>query len=283
MRVARRRIAGLAVRRRAGVAARRRAGGAAGREPVLKQVDLPHSYYWRELYLPQLTTGPSSRELPARRRRARLQHGRARCGARRIGADEAVELTHARRRLRLPARRRAAMAAASCSRATTARRWNCGGSTWRAAARSALTHGRRGQRRAALVAGRPAHRVGVDRRHGALQPVRRRPRRRRACATRARCSATRAARSTATTTRRFDHAINPSWSPDGQLAAVRLAIAEVAWGTGDLWIVPVDAPRAAPQGPAEETSWSARARSSRRTASACCSPATTAGRRTSCG
>ncbi len=32
----------------------------AEREPVLKQVDLPHSYYWRELYLPQLTTGPSS-------------------------------------------------------------------------------------------------------------------------------------------------------------------------------------------------------------------------------
>ena len=32
----------------------------AGREPVLKQIDLPHSYYWRELYLPQLTTGPSS-------------------------------------------------------------------------------------------------------------------------------------------------------------------------------------------------------------------------------
>ena len=30
------------------------------REPVLKQVAVPHSYYWRELYIPQLTTGPSS-------------------------------------------------------------------------------------------------------------------------------------------------------------------------------------------------------------------------------
>jgi Tol biopolymer transport system component len=29
-------------------------------EPVLKQVDLPHRYYYREMYLPQLTTGPSS-------------------------------------------------------------------------------------------------------------------------------------------------------------------------------------------------------------------------------
>jgi TolB protein len=32
----------------------------AGREPVLSQVALPHGYYWRELYIPQLTTGPSS-------------------------------------------------------------------------------------------------------------------------------------------------------------------------------------------------------------------------------
>jgi len=30
------------------------------REPVLKQVDLPHPYYYREMYLPRLTTGPSS-------------------------------------------------------------------------------------------------------------------------------------------------------------------------------------------------------------------------------
>jgi len=33
---------------------------AAGREPVLKQIDVPHSYYYREMYLPQTTTGPSS-------------------------------------------------------------------------------------------------------------------------------------------------------------------------------------------------------------------------------
>jgi Tol biopolymer transport system component len=30
------------------------------RQPVLRQVGLPHNYYYRELYLPQLTTGPSS-------------------------------------------------------------------------------------------------------------------------------------------------------------------------------------------------------------------------------
>lgn len=32
----------------------------AQREPVLKQIDVPHHYYYREMYLPQLTTGPSS-------------------------------------------------------------------------------------------------------------------------------------------------------------------------------------------------------------------------------
>ncbi|HXV36652.1 MAG TPA: hypothetical protein VEC18_05875, partial [Myxococcota bacterium] len=36
------------------------AAHAAGREPVLKQIGVPHSYYYREMYLPQLTTGPSS-------------------------------------------------------------------------------------------------------------------------------------------------------------------------------------------------------------------------------
>ncbi len=35
-------------------------GAAAGREPVLKQIAVPHSYYYREMYLPQPTTGPSS-------------------------------------------------------------------------------------------------------------------------------------------------------------------------------------------------------------------------------
>src|SRR5438094_9103756 len=33
---------------------------AAERRPVLPQIDLPHPYYYRELYLPQLTSGPTS-------------------------------------------------------------------------------------------------------------------------------------------------------------------------------------------------------------------------------
>ena len=31
----------------------------AERQPVLKQIDIPHPYYYREMYLPQVTSGPS--------------------------------------------------------------------------------------------------------------------------------------------------------------------------------------------------------------------------------
>jgi TolB protein len=33
---------------------------AAQRQPVLRQIKVPHSYYYREMYLPQATSGPSS-------------------------------------------------------------------------------------------------------------------------------------------------------------------------------------------------------------------------------
>ena len=32
----------------------------AQRAPVLKQVAVPHAYYWREMYVPQATSGPSA-------------------------------------------------------------------------------------------------------------------------------------------------------------------------------------------------------------------------------
>ena len=66
----------------------------AAREPVLKQVDLPHSYYWRELYIPQLTTGPSSAAfMPDGYGLVYSMAGSL--WQQQIGADEAVELTHA--------------------------------------------------------------------------------------------------------------------------------------------------------------------------------------------
>src|SRR5207237_1086541 len=33
---------------------------AAHRSPVLRQIDLPHGYYYREMYVPQVTSGPSA-------------------------------------------------------------------------------------------------------------------------------------------------------------------------------------------------------------------------------
>jgi len=67
----------------------------AAREPVLKQVDLPHSYYWRELYLPELTTGPSSVSFTPDGG-ALVYSKSGSLWRQAIGSDEAVELTHPR-------------------------------------------------------------------------------------------------------------------------------------------------------------------------------------------
>jgi TolB protein len=65
----------------------------AEREPVLKQIDLPHSYYFREMYLPQLTSGPSSVAFSPDG--ASLVYSMAGSLWRQeIGSDRAVELTH---------------------------------------------------------------------------------------------------------------------------------------------------------------------------------------------
>jgi TolB protein len=66
----------------------------AAREPVLNQVELPHNYYWRELYIPQLTTGPSAAAfMPAGDELVYSMAGSL--WRQRIDADEAIELTHA--------------------------------------------------------------------------------------------------------------------------------------------------------------------------------------------
>jgi hypothetical protein len=66
----------------------------AAREPVLSQVQLPHNYYWRELYIPQLTTGPSAAAfMPGGDELIYSMEGSL--WRQRIGSDESVELTHA--------------------------------------------------------------------------------------------------------------------------------------------------------------------------------------------
>ncbi len=65
----------------------------AAREAVLSQVALPHNYYWRELYIPQQTTGPSSVAfLPSGDELVFAMDGSL--WRQKIGADEAREITH---------------------------------------------------------------------------------------------------------------------------------------------------------------------------------------------
>ena len=55
----------------------------------------------------------------------------------------------------------------------------------------------------------------------------------------------------------FDHAINPSWSPDGQ-SLYFVGNHEVAWGTGDIYAVSLADPAHPKKILSEETSWNAR-------------------------
>jgi TolB protein len=66
----------------------------AAREPVLSQVRHPHNYYWRELYIPQLTTGPSSVAfMPSGDELVFSMEGSL--WRRKIAASESNEITHA--------------------------------------------------------------------------------------------------------------------------------------------------------------------------------------------
>jgi TolB protein len=65
----------------------------AEREPVLKQIDLPHSYYYREMYLPQLTSGPSSVAFSPDGK-ALVYSMQGSLWRQEIGSARAVELTH---------------------------------------------------------------------------------------------------------------------------------------------------------------------------------------------
>lgn len=242
------RILGLACVAVAGIAA------ANGREPVLQQVDLPHNYYWRELYLPQLTTGPSSASfLPDGETLVYSMAGSL--WRQRIGEDEAIELTHADGAYDYQPD------VARDGRSVVFTRYDGKGlELWRLDLASgtsrALTQGGAvnveprlspdGKRIAWVSTEGTGHfnlfiaDIGQD----GLRNARPLLGERRSTLDRYYYSA-------------FDHAINPSWSPDGR-ALLHVGNPEIAWGTGDLYAVDVDAPAKRRRIRSEETSWSAR-------------------------
>ncbi len=65
---------------------------AEGREPVMKQVKVPHNYYWREMYVPHLTSGPSSLDWTADGK-SLVYSMQGRLWRQRIGDDTAQQIT----------------------------------------------------------------------------------------------------------------------------------------------------------------------------------------------
>ncbi|WCL54679.1 CehA/McbA family metallohydrolase [Gimibacter soli] len=65
----------------------------AKRQPVLQSLTLPHSYYWREMYLPQLTAGPSSVAFTPDGKALVYSMGGS-LWRQDLDSEEAVELTH---------------------------------------------------------------------------------------------------------------------------------------------------------------------------------------------
>jgi TolB protein len=230
------------------------ASTAAGREPVLKQVDLPHSYYWRELYLPQLTTGPSAASfLPDGESLVYSMAGSL--WRQRIDSDEAIELTHAAGAYDYQPD------VARDGRSVVFTRYDGHAmELWRLDLDSGQT-----QRLTSGGAVNIEPRLSPDGRQLAwvstqdtghfnlfvaeidaegLRNMRPLLGERKSVLDRYYYSA-------------FDHAINPSWSPDGK-AIIFVGNAEVAWGSGDIWTVPVRDPAQRRKILGEETSWSAR-------------------------
>src|SRR5262245_49293365 len=65
----------------------------AAREAVLKQIDLPHSYYWREMYIPQPTSGPSAATFSPDGTEV-IYSMAGSLWQQRIGSETASEITH---------------------------------------------------------------------------------------------------------------------------------------------------------------------------------------------
>ncbi|HEY2346759.1 MAG TPA: CehA/McbA family metallohydrolase [Xanthomonadaceae bacterium] len=226
----------------------------AGREPVLKQVDLPHNYYWRELYLPQLTTGPSSAAfMPDGDTLVYSMAGSL--WEQRIGNDEATELTHATGAYDYQPD------VARDGRSVVFDRYDGNAvELWRLD----LATGRE-QRLTSAGAVNVEPRLSPDGRRIAWVSTQGTGHFNLFIAD-IDATGLHAAHpllgETKTATDRyyysaFDHAINPSWSPNGA-TIYYVSNHDVTWGTGDIWAASVNDPSQRHKVLSEETNWNTR-------------------------
>ena len=230
------------------------AAAAAGREPVLKQVDLPHSYYWRELYIPQLTTGPSSAAFTPDGTNVIYSMGGS-LWRQAIGSDEATELTHPRAAYDYQPD------VAADGRTIVFDRYDGNAiELWRLdlanGQEQQLTSGGGvnveprlspdGKRIAWVSNGGTGHFNLFIGNVGASGLTNVHP-----------LIAGRQSKISRYYYSTWDHALNPSWTPDGR-RILYVSNNEVAWGTGDIWSVAADNPRDRRKVLSEETSWNAR-------------------------
>ena len=225
----------------------------AAREAVLRQVQLPHSYYWRELYLPQLTTGPSAADFTPDGKAVVYSMGGS-LWRQAIGEDRATELTSGPgydfqpdvspdgTRVVFARQHRDAIELVELELASATERV-----LTRDAAVAVEPRYSPDGKRIAYVSSREAGRFTIwiadHTGEGLLAPHR-------------------LLKENRTTLARYyyseyDHAINPGWSPDGKRLYF-VSNRDAAWGSGDIWSVALDAPDNWQHVLREETTWSTR-------------------------
>jgi len=226
----------------------------AARESVLRQVDLPHNYYWRELYVPQLTTGPDFASFTPEGDALIYSMGGS-LWRQRIDSDTATELTHAPRAYdnQPDVARDGRSAVFTRYDGNAIELWQLDLTTGR---EHVLTTGGAvnleprlspDARQITWVSTQGTGHFNLfiaDIDANGLHHARPLLGERKTTLDRYYYSA-------------FDHAINASWSPDGK-TIYYVSNPEIAWGTGDLWSVPVTDPSKRTKVLSEETSWNAR-------------------------
>lgn len=228
-------------------------GAEAAREPVLKQVDLPHSYYWREMYIPQPTSGPSAAAFsPDGMSVVYTMAGSLWRQA--LDSDEAFELTHGPGYDLQPdwsSDGKWIVFVRYDQDAMELWRLEVATNKQQALTKSGAVHleprfSPDGKRLAFVSTQDTGHLnlfiADIDRDGlGNVQPAV-------------------APRSTQLDRYYYspsDHAINPSWSPDGQ-RLLYVGNPEVAWGSGDIWSVSSTDPDDRRRVLVDETTWATR-------------------------